>query len=437
MTSYARPGRAPEDQFRLVVLDPAHFHAALLQKQMYQELCARVSVYAPLGLDLLDYLGRVWQFNSREEDPTRWKLDVHCSSDPVSEMLQDRGGDIVILAGRNHHKIERIRKAISAGLHVLADKPWILSSREMGTLEDALNEAESRGLVAYDVMTERDEPTSELQRVLVNSPEIFGWLEAGSAESPAIVARSVHYIRKLVSGLPLSRPCSFFNCAEQGHGLADVGTHVIDLVQWTAFPEQTIDYRTDIQVLDSRCWPLFLTQEQFKTVTGELFPAALAPNIQGGKLAYHCNNSILYRLRGIYVKLDILWDWQAPENSGDSYTAMFSGTRARIGIRQGPAERYQPELYVIPASAETRAGTFSALRRKIETLQSRWPGLGLIETTEEAQLAIPQEFRVGHEAHFGQVARRFLNYLAGTETMPAWEKPNMLAKYHVSTYGLT
>jgi hypothetical protein len=43
-------------------------------------------------------------------------------------------------------------------------------------------------------------------------------------------------------------------------------------------------------------------------------------------------------------------------------------------------------------------------------------------------VSIPDELRIGHEAHFAQVARLFFACLKGTETLPAWETPNMLAK---------
>jgi hypothetical protein len=39
---------------------------------------------------------------------------------------------------------------------------------------------------------------------------------------------------------------------------------------------------------------------------------------------------------------------------------------------------------------------------------------------------------VGHEAHFAQVTEKYLRYLAQGK-LPAWEVPNMLAKYYVTT----
>ncbi len=58
---------------------------------------------------------------------------------------------------------------------------------------------------------------------------------------------SVHYLMKVVAGAPNIRPPWFFDTAEQGEGFNDIGTHLVDLVQWTLFPDQAIDYRTDVE----------------------------------------------------------------------------------------------------------------------------------------------------------------------------------------------
>src|SRR5258708_27028855 len=110
-------------QSQLIIADPGHFHAALLQKQMYPGLASRVSVYAPLGPDVLDYLNRIWLFNSRRDNPTPWQMDLHLSEDPIAEMLRERPGYIVVFPGRNRRKIYRILAALDAGLNALAQKP--------------------------------------------------------------------------------------------------------------------------------------------------------------------------------------------------------------------------------------------------------------------------------------------------------------------------
>ena len=411
---------------QLIIFDPGHFHASLLQKEMYPGVSRQVEVFAPLGPEVLDYLNRIALFNARKENPTAWELDVRLNSRPLEEMLRAHRGDIVVFAGRNRGKIYRILASLAAGLHVIADKPWIIASADLPKLEQALELAGRTNLAAYDIMTERYEVTSELQRVLVNQPEIFGQLEPGSAAAPGVRARSVHHLMKIVAGVPLRRPAWFFDVPEYGEGLADVGTHVIDLVQWTAFPDQSIDYRSEIELIESRHWPLTLSPAQYRQVTGES---------RDRDLDYYCNNAVHYTLRGVHVKLETVWNWEAPEGSGDVYEAAFRGTRASAEIRQGRPENHIPELYIVPASAELRDEVFAAVRRKVAELQKPWPGLAIVELPGEMRLAVPQEFRVGHEAHFAQVIRRFFEYVAAPESMPAWERANMLAKYYVATRG--
>ena len=56
LASWSLHGAGPMKDVKLVVLDPGHFHAALVQKEMYPWVSKRVSVYAPFGPDVLDYL---------------------------------------------------------------------------------------------------------------------------------------------------------------------------------------------------------------------------------------------------------------------------------------------------------------------------------------------------------------------------------------------
>src|SRR5689334_15352838 len=140
-----------ETDFRLITLDPGHFHAALIQKEMYAEVSPRVAVYAPLGPDLIEHLNRVARFNLREDRPTSWELDVHAAPDYLQRMIDDRPGNVVILSGRNRSKIGLIRAALNAGMHVLADKPWIIRSSDLPELEGALAIAGARRVMAYDI----------------------------------------------------------------------------------------------------------------------------------------------------------------------------------------------------------------------------------------------------------------------------------------------
>lgn len=397
---------------QLIIVDPGHFHATLLQKDMYPWLDRRVSVYAPLGPELLDYLGRIAAFNSRPENPTSWQLSIHTSNDPMAELVRDRPGNIVVFTGKNRQKIDRILTALRAGLNVLADKPWIIASADLPKLEEALRLARQKKLGAYDIMTERYEVTSELQREFVRDAAIFG-------APVSVKARSVHNVMKTVAGAPLRRPAWFFDIVEYGEGLADVGTHVVDLVQWSLFPDQVLDWRKDVAITGGKHWPLVLTAQQFEQVTGEK---------RTSPLEYFCNNAVEYTLRGVPVSLEITWEWEAPAGAGDVYEASFVGTKSRVEIRQGAAQQHLPELYVVGADQ-------AAVDHRVKELQSHWPGVTAETANGETHIVIPPKYRVGHEAHFAQVTSRFVDYVNAPESMPAWEDAYMMAKYYVSTKG--
>jgi predicted dehydrogenase len=402
---------------------------------MYPNVASKVHVYAPLGSDLVDHLARVAGFNRRKESPTAWELEVHTGPDFLERMLAEHAGNAVVISGRNRGKIDRVQSSLDAGLHALVDKPWILEEADLPKLERALDTAEEGGLVALDIMTERCEVTTQLQRELVNDPASFGSLLPGSEAQPAVYMESVHYLKKIVAGAPNPRPVWFFDTEQQGEGLNDVGTHLVDLVQWTLFPEQPIDYRRDIRVLRAQRWPTLIPRAEFRQVTREDFPPHLLGHVKDDSFEYFCNTLVSYTLRGAHIALDAVWDWEPPPGTGDTHFAYYRGSRARVEIRQGAAEQHRPELYVVPNAAADKAAVLAAVQKKVASLQVQYPDIAVADQGAEIRVAIPQRLRVGHEEHFAQVTQRFLRYVRDRRTLPAWERPNMLAKYYVTTEG--
>lgn len=422
---------------QLITLDPGHFHAALVQKEMYPGVSKRVQVYAQLGPDLLAHLTRIASFNNRGETATDWELEVHTAPDFLARLLREKPGNVVVLSGRNNVKINYLQAAVNAGLNVLADKPWIINAGDLGKLEEVLDTADKKGLIALDIMTERFEITSILQKELVGDAETFGQIEPGTQDEPGVCMESMHYLLKLVAGTPLRRPAWFFDVHQQGEGLTDVGTHLVDLVPWMLFSEQGIDHRQDVKVLAGKRWPTVMSRDNFQKVTGESdFPAYLAKEVRDGNLDYFCNTLVSYTLRGIHVKLNILWDLEAKAGSGDTHLAIFRGSRARVEVRQEREQNFKPELYVIPNKPDDRAGVRGALQNKVAELQARFAGISLKDTDLGFQVTIPDKYRIGHEAHFAQVTNQFLTYLQRPGSLPKWEKANMLAKYGVTTKGV-
>lgn len=421
----------------LVTIDPGHFHAALFQREMLPGLPERAHVYAPLGPDLFAHMNRIAQFNSRASNPTRWQLNVQAGADFWERFLAERPGNVVVVSGNNRGKIARLEAIVRHGLHVLADKPWIIEPADLPALESTLQAAQDQGVVAYDAMTQRFEIAYRLQRELVNDRDVFGSCLAGSPAEPAVYGESLHYLLKEVAGVPSLRPPWFFDVRQQGEGLADVGTHLVDLVQWILFPDQALDHRRDVQVLAGARWPTLLAPAQFQRVTGERqFPDYLRDTVRDGRLEYFANNRVAYTLRQIHVRLVVKWDFQAPPEGKDAESLVFCGSRSRVEVRQGEGESSQPEVYVVPNRAGEMDALLPALRRRLGALQATYPGLGLETESERFRLQIPAQFRVGHEAHFALLTRRFLDYVAAPRSVPAWEKPNMAAKYYVTTKGV-
>ncbi|HXE80032.1 MAG TPA: putative oxidoreductase C-terminal domain-containing protein [Vicinamibacterales bacterium] len=426
---------------RFMTLEPGHFHAALVQKEMYEGVAPQVHVYAPLGPDLLGHLARISGFNHRPERPTAWELEVHTGPDAMERMLREKPGNVVVISGRNRGKIERIERSIAAGLHVLADKPWILRAEDLPALERALAAADAKGVVAYDIMTERYEVTTILQRELVNDPDVFGSVVPGSPDEPAVYMESVHHLMKVVAGAPNIRPWWFFDTEQQGEGLNDVGTHLVDLVQWTLFPEQALDYRRDIRVLAAQRWPTMISEANFRRVTNASgFPEELRSRVKDGSLEYFCNTLVTYALRGIHARLNVVWDWEAPEGSGDTHYAVYRGSKARVEVRQAKTPGAKPELYVVPKDASMKGAILEAIERRLAAPRFWEKGsagrtVQAVDRGHEIHVVIPDALRVGHEEHFAEVTERFLRYVRNRSELPAWERPNMVAKYYVTTTG--
>ena len=132
-------------QVKLVTVDPGHFHAALVQKSMYEQVSPDVYVYAPEGPDYQQHLGRINSYNSRPVNPTSWNEIVYTGPDFFEKMLAEKAGNVVVLSGNNRKKAEYITKSINAGLNVLADKPMIITPEDFPALEAAFRNSKRKG----------------------------------------------------------------------------------------------------------------------------------------------------------------------------------------------------------------------------------------------------------------------------------------------------
>jgi predicted dehydrogenase len=419
---------------RLVTLEPGHFHAALVQKSMYPSVDSVVYVYSSGGDELTGHLKRIEGYNSRAENPARWNEIIYTGKDYLETMVREKKGNLVVISGNNRNKTEYIKASVDAGFNVLADKPMAIDEAGFELLKKAFRAASEKKVLLYDIMTERFEITTLLQKELSQLPGIFGQLEKGSPDNPAITKESVHHYYKYVSGSPLKRPAWFFDPKQQGSSIVDVTTHLVDLVQWECFPGQVIDYNNEIEILNAKLWPTTITRDQFREVTllGD-FPGYLQSlQVNDSTLNADANSEILYTLKGVHARVRVRWNFKA-EQGGDTHYSIMRGTKATLVIRQGAAENFKPVLYIEPVNKNMVPAVAQEIGKAEEKLNEKYPGVMLKKLPGDRwEVVIPDHYKLGHEAHFAQVMENFLQYLSDKK-LPDWEVPNMIAKYYVTT----
>ncbi|MCU0460970.1 MAG: oxidoreductase [Bacteroidales bacterium] len=425
-----------ENQYLVSVMtvDPGHFHAALVQRIMYDQVNPEVHVYAPEGPDYVKHLDRIRGFNERSVDPTSWNEIVYTGPDFFEKMLEDKPGNVVVLSGNNNKKAEYITRSVNAGLNVFADKPMIISPEDFPKLDEAFKAAAEKGVLIYDIMTERYEVTTILQKLLSMKEEVFGKLTNGTQDEPAVTKVSVHHFLKMVAGSPNIRPGWFFDVEQQGEGIVDVTTHLVDLVQWECFPEQILN-PSDVNVVSAKRWPTIISKDEFKAVTNiDEFPDYLQKDIIDGKLNVFANGEIVYQIKGVWAKVSVTWNYKPPVGGGDTHFSTMRGTKCDLVIKQGPEEKFKPTLYIENIKGTTVKDFTEALKTALSSLP--YDSL-TIEPVGKTALKInfPDKYRVSHEEHFGQVTAKFLEYMK-TGKLPEWEVPGMITKYYTTTSGL-
>jgi predicted dehydrogenase len=424
----------PKAPFQLMTVDPGHFHAWLLQKQMIEDMDPTSYVFAPDGPDVQDYLDRVESFNTREENPTSWNQIVYTGPDFFEKMIEQQPGNIMAVSGNNAKKTEYINAAIEAGIHVLADKPMAINSDDFELLKASFELAKQNDVVLYDIMTERHEVTIMTQRALSQIPDLFGELETGTAENPAITKESVHHFSKVVAGQQIKRPAWFFDITQQGAGMVDIMTHLVDMIQWECYPDQIIDYEKDIDILSAKSWNTELTPSKFNQVTQLTeYPDFLQKDIINDSiLSVNSNGEIIYTLKGTHAKTSVIWNYEAPEGGKDTHYSIMRGTKANLIISSRAEEDFKATLYVEKVSEASDEDFEASLEAALSDLNPTIPGLTAEKDGARFKIIIPDVLKVGHEAHFIQVTNKYLNYIKSGQ-MPDWEVPNMISKYYTTT----
>ena len=377
-------------KIEVVVLDPGHFHASLLQKDALAVINDTIRIYAPEGIGVNQYLESIDSYNHRP--------------------------------------------SIKAGYNILADKPLAINSQDFQLLTEAYQLAQQKGLLLYDLMTERYDILNIIEKELLHQTELFGELQKGSPDNPSVIMESVHHFFKKVSGKPLVRPAWYYDIAQQGEGIADVTTHLIDLINWQCFPDEAIHYQSDVKVLSAKHWPTPITLAEFSQSTQtDSFPIYLKQYIKNDVLKVMANGSLNYTVKGICMGMKVTWNYMPPVHGGDTFTSIKKGSKATLKIVQNEKNGFVKELY-IQKKPNIDSHTFETqLQKTIEQLQESYPFLSVKNKSNGIYLIdIPQEYRLGHEEHFSKVAKAFLHYIRN-KNIPEWENANTLTKYYITT----
>lgn len=424
-------------EVKLITLDPGHFHAALVQKSAYDQVSNDVYVYAPKGQELAAHLNLIKGFNTRNTTPTEWNEHIYTGPDFLQKMITEKKGNVMVTAGNNRKKTEYIKETLEAGINVLADKPMVINTENFEMLKECFRIAQEKGLFLYDIMTERYEITSMLQGFLSQQKAIYGEQLKGTPDSPAVIEESVHHFFKLVDNKPLVRPAWFFDVEQEGEGIVDVTTHLVDLIQYETFPGVALDYTKDYEVLDAHRWYTPILKKQFCEVTGlNDYPSYLTKYLSGDTLNVYSNGDMTYKLKGVTAKVSVTWKYAFPKGGGDTHFAIMKGSKASLIIRQGKEENFKPELYIQATNEVEQTAYTKAIKNVEAQVAAKYPGVVFTKEKEGLwHVEIPATYRDGHEAHFGKVTQHFLRYLK-EGALPAWEVPNMIAKYYVTTRAL-
>jgi hypothetical protein len=298
-------------------------------------------------------------------------------------------------------------------MHVLADKPMAIDGPGFDALVRAFADARERGVLLYDIMTERFEITTMLQKAFSRIPEVFGELLHGSAAEPAVVKESVPLLleaRVRLAGQAARRGSSTSSSRARAWSTSRRISSISS--NGSAFPAETLDFSRDVAVLAARRWPTGITPAQFERLTQlRAFPEFLRKYVEPeGNLRVYANGEIDYRIKGVHAKVRVLWNYEAPPGAGDTHYSVMRGSKATLVIRQGAAEGWQPTLYIEPATSKVAAEMPALLAAAMPDVQAAFNGVDVERAGSEWRVLVPQEYHVGHEAHFGQVASAFLRY---------------------------
>ncbi|HLU93209.1 MAG TPA: putative oxidoreductase C-terminal domain-containing protein, partial [Membranihabitans sp.] len=191
---------------------------------------------------------------------------------------------------------------------------------------------------------------------------------------------------------------------------------------------------SDAEIVKARQWATDLSPAQFKKITGlDTYPDYLQKDIiRDSVLHVYSNGETVFKLRDVFGKSSVIWNFEAPPGTQDTHFSLFRGTKSDLVIRQDATTEYKPVLFVEPHGRIDREQWEADLADAMKEIHQEWPDVSFGYTDDRFRIDIPEKYKVGHEAHFTEVTKKFLSYLK-EGSLPQWEKDFMLTKYYITT----
>ena len=107
---------------------------------------------------------------------------------------------------------------------------------------------------------------------------------------------------------------------------------------------------------------------------------------------------------------------------GDTHYAVARGSRSTVTVRHEPELDTGPQVFVTPLP-----------QHRLDVVLACGRHHRIVDRGDRIHIPIPDSVRTGHESHFADVLKDFVCHFRDRVTIPRWEWPNLLTKYHITT----
>lgn len=400
----------------LHLVEPSHFHAALLLQKLDSRIVGPILVHGGAKWNEVPFLG--W-LNSLET--CNWdigRLKIVRSQDPIAEIPASGGRPLALLAGQNPFKADRVLRLLLANIPVLCDKPlWVNASTGKG-LGDFIRST-NQDIFLDDCMTERFEPVFELQKLLLTERLPGFEIRQGQTERVRFQLCNTHHLAKKVAGVPVSREKSFFQTETNGDPFADVAIHLVD------------HYLSLLTALGISTTSLDLNPGQVESQWESIDPHTLSISSESEAIPFPMKQVWLGGKGPTRSRIATEWLPAGTQLPPESQSAVVHGANGSLVASIDPLTNSMVlDLAGLPVGE--RVGWNRILGETMAKLPEPWPHTKLEETRFGVRMTPPQSTRMDHAARFPSVFNQFLNRIQQNRPLNSFERQKLLLKYAIS-----